>query len=232
MKSKINILYVTFAILAIASIMIALKTEKDREYTGVEYDSLPRFESDEAMLEAFKEVRENNNYMFEDSMMRTISTTDSVAAGAAPKAESGVDFSETNIQVAGVDEADILKTDGKYIYALTNNNLAIIRAYPEDKAEILSLIEYDDFYPQEIFIEDDKLVVFGSISYSFENIEPVERTIGMPEVYPSPRYISLMAVKLYDISDRSNPEFEKTWEFEGNYLTSRKIKTDVYFDLS
>src|SRR3989344_4882294 len=53
-------------------------------------------------------------------------------AGGGPistTSESSVpDYSKTNVQVEGVDEADMVKSDGRYIYVLTNNKVSIIRA--------------------------------------------------------------------------------------------------------
>jgi len=47
-----------------------------------------------------------------------------------PKASASNDFSGTNNQQANVDEADILKTDGEYIYTISGNILSIVKAYP------------------------------------------------------------------------------------------------------
>ena len=47
----------------------------------------------------------------------------------------GIDYSPTNIQVLGVDEADIVKTDGKYIYlASSQGSVFIAEAFPTEKA--------------------------------------------------------------------------------------------------
>ena len=46
---------------------------------------------------------------------------------------------------------------------------------------------------------------------------------------PYPRYMSAMSVRLYDISNRDNPELLRTVDFEGNYMTSRKIGDYAYF---
>lgn len=42
--------------------------------------------------------------------------------------EKGVDYSQTNVQVEGIDEGDIVKTDGRYIYVLRDNELVILEA--------------------------------------------------------------------------------------------------------
>ena len=66
------------------------------------------------------------------------------AVGTSESAsDSGAsDYSTTNIQVEGVDEADIVKNDGKYIYVVTGNKLVIIDSYPVDQMDILSEIEF------------------------------------------------------------------------------------------
>ncbi|MEM2874818.1 MAG: beta-propeller domain-containing protein [Candidatus Hadarchaeales archaeon] len=71
----------------------------------------------------------------------------------------GRDFSTTNIQVLGVDEADIVKCDGTYIYVVSGENIFIISAYPPEDAELLSNIEAE--YPVEIYVNGDMLAVIG-----------------------------------------------------------------------
>jgi inhibitor of cysteine peptidase len=64
-----------------------------------------------------------------------------VPVPAAVTDASAADYSGTNIQVAGVDEADIVKTDGEYIYCVSGNKTIIVRAYPPEQAQVLSEIE-------------------------------------------------------------------------------------------
>ncbi len=73
---------------------------------------------------------------------------------------NNVDYSQTNIQVLGVDEADIVKSDGEFIYVVSGNKVFIIDAGPED-ARILSTIEVDET-PTGIFINGSKFVILGS----------------------------------------------------------------------
>jgi len=79
---------------------------------------------------------------------------------------SSVDYSQTNIQVAGVDEADIVKTDGKYIYAVSGSRVSIIDAYPAESAKIVSTLYFNGSVG-EIFINGNRLVVFGQESYQY-----------------------------------------------------------------
>jgi uncharacterized secreted protein with C-terminal beta-propeller domain len=61
-------------------------------------------------------------------------------------------YSRTNVQVEGVDEADIVKTDGEYIYAFINKEIVIAKAYPVEEARIVSKINIqalqNQWYPQ------------------------------------------------------------------------------------
>ena len=214
--------------------------------------NIARFSSGDELLKAFEDARQSGSG---GMLYRTFGAMKGVAvmeaeAVEAPQAaaDSGRDFSETNVQVKGVDEADIIKTDGDYIYTIAQGNLVIAKAYPAEQAEILSTTKLSNFYPNELFIHNDKLLIFGSTSYNFETPKAQEQeeenqgetpeqgeianakmtaSIRAPDYYPY--YRSFMTVKLYDTSDKENPELLRTVDFEGNYLTSRKINENVYF---
>ncbi|MFW6111258.1 MAG: beta-propeller domain-containing protein [Thermoproteota archaeon] len=53
-------------------------------------------------------------------------------------AEAKLFHSTTNIQVAGQAEADMVKTDGEYLYVVSGSTVYILRAYPVDHSEVLS----------------------------------------------------------------------------------------------
>ena len=85
----------------------------------------------------------------------------SAAPAPAPVFE---DFSRTNIQVQGVDEADIVKTDGQYLYQVNRGRIIIARAYPTEQMEVCSTVTFNDrnFNPQEIYVDEKHLVVIGT----------------------------------------------------------------------
>ncbi len=163
-------------------------------------------------------------------------STPNAAKMAEPAA--GSDFSKTNVQVEGVDEADIVKTDGKYIYTATKNYITISKAYPVEETELSSKIKLDNATPQEIFVDGDNLMVFGRRNYPYRQPLPLEKkSAGIspirPEIYPPPYHFTNVAfVEIYDISDRKNPSLKRKLEFDGDYQTSRKIGSDVYFVLN
>ena len=65
-----------------------------------------------------------------DTLEEISSLHQGMQKSSAPAAPSVTDHSTTNIQVAGVDEADTVKTDGEYIYLASGNKTIIVKAYP------------------------------------------------------------------------------------------------------
>ena len=138
--------------------------------------------------------------------------------GEAP-APSDSSYSTTNIQVAGVDEADLVKTDGQYIYLVSENSTFIVRAYPPEQAEIVSEIESEGT-AIELFINGDRLVVFEQEMPDYDGVAEGESYVPYisPEVF----------VKVYDISDRAAPLLQRELSANGAYLDSRMIGDYVY----
>lgn len=143
-----------------------------------------------------------------------------VSAGLSQKSlQAGEDYSTTNVQVAGVDEADIIKTDGKYVYAVSGKSIFITEAYPADQAKIISKIELKST-PQNLYLNGDALVVLGQDDAIYEKMQNREM---MP--YRSSQYAF---VKVFDISDKKNPKQVRDLDFEGNINNSRMIGDYVY----
>ena len=161
-------------------------------------NAMETFESCDQLVTAFKNSRESAQSYWKGGVLRTLggaqpmmAMAESVDSAAGAVAGSGVpDYSETNVQVEGVDEADIVKTDGNYIYTITQGNwyygrwdvaeekeqnypkLVIAKAYPAEDAEIVSETSLGEFYPSEIFIHNDRLLVFGNTYEEIEWEEP------------------------------------------------------------
>jgi uncharacterized secreted protein with C-terminal beta-propeller domain len=132
------------------------------------------------------------------------------------------DYSTTNIQVAGVDEADFVKNDGKYIYAVSGDKVVIIDAYPAENAKIVSEIELNGT-PSNIFVNKDKLIVFGTESvYGGPLYESAVKCLGCGG------YSSDTFIRVYDISDRANPVLTRNVTMNGYYFDSRMIGDYVY----
>jgi len=101
---------------------------------------------------------------------RFIGTQGMALSDSAIEASAVSSYSTTNIQVAGVDEADIVKVDDRgYMYVVSGSVVHILKAYPPAQAEIVSRIAFGDLYPIGIFVQGNKLAVLGS-DYTFPKI--------------------------------------------------------------
>lgn len=159
---------------------------------------------------------------------------ESVAKESDGSESSAGDYSSTNVQVEGVDEADIVKSDGKYIYVVSGNKVVILDAYPAEDMEIVSEINFSN-YISDIYINGDKLIVFGNEQIvSSEDGEKeiteiaVNNKMGVAYDMYYPRYNYQPAVFIYDVSERDEPVLENTIVLDGNYVDSRMIGDYVY----
>lgn len=128
------------------------------------------------------------------------------------------DYSSTNIQVAGVDEADIIKTNGNYVYLLDYNDLYIIKAVPAGAASVVTKITFKS-RPQEFYISGDRLVVFGYDNQIYK--DATYKTFK--------RQNSFTYLKVFDISDPKNPKQVRDLNLEGSYSDSRVVGDYLYF---
>jgi uncharacterized secreted protein with C-terminal beta-propeller domain len=152
---------------------------------------------------------------------------------ALPVGLSGtVDHSQTNVQVVGVDEPDIVKNDGKYIYTISDSTLTIIDAYPAAGASVISKTQISDT-PKDLFVNGDRLVLFTTGTGTQETM-PQPATGALPGIarempMPPYRYYSPSTHAIvYDISDRNNPKVMKDYTIDGDYTDARMIGSLVY----
>ena len=131
------------------------------------------------------------------------------------------DYSQTNLQEVGVDEGDIVKTDGNYIYALYGSTVRIIKAEGENLEKIseISLPERDEEV-HEMYLDGNvlNLIATGNEASMDEQEE---------DVYFVDRK-SYTRVYTYDIHEKETPKLSGYTEQEGYYKTSRKNGDMLY----
>lgn len=203
---------------------IAPINEVTAEQTKISQE-LPKVENFKNLYAMLK-ARDTKRYYIDD-MLSVDSITNANSKNETATNEVANDYSKTNTQVQGVDEADIVKTDGTYIYYLTNEKLTIINTENASQMKEMSTIKFDEtFTPEELFLNNDKLIVIGT-RYEYDK---TERKIGIDEDYLYPNYMdkTYTSAKLYNVKDKINPTLERTVEVEGDYLTARMIGSNVY----
>lgn len=127
-----------------------------------------------------------------------------VAENSAALTDSagGASFGTTNTQVKDVDEDDIIKNDGKYIYVLTDSSIKIIDAA---NMKLMSKTNIDSRGSNGLYLYGNKLIAVGH-DYSENNQTFIE---------------------IYDITDKSNPKLINEFAQDGGYFSSRLVDGKV-----
>lgn len=130
------------------------------------------------------------------------------------------DYSRTNTREADVDEADIVKTDGRYIYSVTDemNEIGIVDTAAEKMEKVSDLVLEDCEYIQEIYVQDNRLIVLYQEAY---------RPIGSGDE-KSYWSTDTMMTAVYDISNPAAPERMNDFTQSGAYHTSRMYGDYLY----
>ena len=204
--------------------------------TGIKYSEtdLPKFKSIQELRNALT-VYENDRYatngglifdtvisestsQFESAVSKDAVASQTKNDSVQDLSDTNRDHSTTNNQVANVDEADIVKTDGNYIYYVANNKVYIASANKLDLLSTIEIAETDSerFYPTEIFINKDKLIVLGT-HYIYE----YEENIFEKEYYDYGYYSSSKSrtkVMVYNMKDKKDLKLVREVAFDGNYV--------------
>ena len=144
--------------------------------------------------------------------------------------------SDTNVQVQNVDEADIVKVDDKYIYYVSGKKVVIIDAEkPETSEKIVEInFENEKFYPREIYVNNQKLIIVGNeyndtVKTEFAEIDSATNDMSIKEDIINVNDDSKSGVIIYDISNVKEPKEIRRVMVDGMYLSSRKIENYIYF---
>jgi uncharacterized secreted protein with C-terminal beta-propeller domain len=198
----------------VAALAVGLsKPERSQTHGATELSQFSSYQD----LEDFAENHAAYPYYYTNGW-RDVLTLGAIEDGeAAPSYAS--EYSKTNIQVEGVDEADIVKTDGEYIYLVLDNRLVIVKAYPPEEAHILSNIELDGRIAG-IFINEDRLVVFEDGTQAYATRQDL--------LAPYYQTTQKTSIKVYDVSDRETPILTRDVAVDGFYFGSRMIGNYTY----
>ncbi len=136
------------------------------------------------------------------------SSTISFGTGSGSIRTNTESYSKTNTQVENVDEADIIKTDGKYVYSLTADKIVITNVEDLAKPEVVGKVTLEDstYIPEDLVLYNDYLIAIGTKSTSS---------------YSPTRNNATTGVFVYDMKDKKNLYVVKEFEIAGKYNTCR-----------
>jgi len=161
------------------------------------------------------------------------------AAQSSSSVSSAPSHSETNNQVAGVDELDTVKTDGQYIYTVSNNTVVIVSAYPVTNAQLVSRISIRNQTIDGIFLSGSRLAIVSEaprIVYNMYGACGISTFVGASTrvAYPTSYYVPIRpqvqntSISVYDLTNRSNPSLQTTVTINGTFIGARQIGTFAY----
>ena len=211
--------------------------DKDKDKGGLSSIFGGDDENYDEVYSYFKAYKDHmDNIVYEDVVdYEMVESADEAPAGDSAKSDSSssrqnlagtttagtyeeeVEFTDTNVRTEGVAEADIVKTDGKYIYEYDSMTEHLVFYSVKDgeikKEGTVNVLE-DDYHFIEMYIYGDKLVLVGTESeassyYWYDN--------------NASTYVAV-----YDISDKGDPELEDTFVQAGGYYTSRMVDGKLY----
>jgi inhibitor of cysteine peptidase len=173
-----------------------------------------------------KEEKQNQKFFtaIKEDKASEESSMDNAASDTSSKA-SGQEVSGTNVQVQGIDEADIVKTDGEYIYQVVDGRVNIISAKSAEKMEHVASIQFQQtFSPSQLFLDKGQLLIIG-YSYSYET-NTAEKKVAADSLYAPMNEMTRALV--YDVKDPTKPILEREISLEGYLSSARKIGSKVY----
>lgn len=228
---------------------------------------LPAIGTQEKLAELLRDMADRGSYSYgvveAGAAEVPVSAADKSTAAAeqapAPAgAEADNDYSKTNVQVEGVDEADWVKTDGDYIYQISGSRVMIADISDPAKPRLAAELDYvkeEGFQPQQLYIDDAKLLIIGTKQMS-EAPVPMEggasdsggaaerpapdgaaaasgssADIAVSDkmaIMPPHYYKSMVKTFVYELGNDGKPTLTRQLEQEGSYLSSRKIGDALY----
>lgn len=160
------------------------------------------FSSAKEIKEYFKSIEKNNkSYNF---------FKDTIKGAETAKDTASLSYSKTNVQVENVDEADIIKNDGEYIYTASSNSENKISIYKPDgkKVKLMSQIEYNN-------VDDDENEAFISDIYIYNN-----SLIAQSYSYDENSW-EYTNIDIYSLADIKKPKKIYSFSQQGSYVSSR-----------
>ena len=188
---------------------------------------------EEARTQILQAIEEQHFYggMWMDDDMVMAESADGDATGSSSQPQQtrrveGSDYSGTNNQEQGVDEADFVKTDGYNIYFINGRNLVIFEVPEFGELNLLSTTSIQG-NPTAMMLDGNRLVVISSVStWTIASNDPLSEELGWDDSN-SWRTNSLTKFTVLDITNRSSPETDKELFIEGNYMTAREVNATV-----
>ena len=211
------------SLVVIEEAQITEATDNGLKYPKISYEDI--YQAMSATWDREYSYMRNEIPMAEPEAVVTEEAAEDVEMGAM-KYSADESYNETNVQTVGVDEGDIVKNDGRYLYQK-------IQVLEEKRAKwVIQVIDTKDGLKEvaridgiegllEFYIWEDLLVTIEE-KYLSHELDSVEEFYAVK--YFGNNYHE---IKIFDIEDRTQPKEIETFHLQGQYASSRIA--DGYF---
>lgn len=186
------------------------------------HENLEKLSGEKQLREYFTYLikMDKDNQKYDNSRLETTEDSSKSTDASGVGGEGAItenDYTTTNNQVEGVDEADLVKTDGSFIYSITESAVVISNVQNPRAMTLATKLTFPEYtYPQQLFLTGDTLVVIAG-SYS-----------TLPNDVMRMRQLSLTSVYLYDISNPKAPQKLREFGSEGDVSGARLTDNILY----
>lgn len=155
-----------------------------------------------------------NSFMARELVLKQSPSLDTMSSNK----DSSSEYSQTNNQVSTVDEADIVKTDGTYIYTLSQNKIIVVKTENNKIIAEIQLEKSSDIV--NFLIKENKIIIFSQEYISHFNIDEIS-------LLPQEIFSQVTSLSIYE---NINEEFNliTSYSIEGNYNDARLIEDYIY----
>lgn len=181
-------------------------------------------------MASFNDDSELENYLktqYANSALDSNFTTELATGGNPDGVTADEQYSQTNVQEAGVDESDMVKTDGRRFYVASGRTLKIVDI--SEPMQVQTELTFEGYVDGLYLYESLLLVLFTPDGWGgdpwLDDPPATDILVGMPYWIPIQQKLG---VAIYDISDPSQPRNLKTVQFDGHLVSSRLVESKLH----
>lgn len=198
-----------------------MNPEKAKEKSTLIYEELAGLLPKAKSCEALDDFTPPNYPVLYDAV-REDSPADSEATESVGSGSGEKDYTSTNIQQAGVDEFDRIKTNGDTLFSVGSFSVSLVDLRDDGSMNKLEEIAVEGFYPNNLLLDGKYLAIQGNRYEGYDYYDltyadaPENSRIAMP-------LSSAVSVLLYDVSQPAKPKFLREYQVEGYSAEGRLI---------
>jgi uncharacterized secreted protein with C-terminal beta-propeller domain len=162
-------------------------------------------------------------------VQKTTSDASAEAAPATPTAVSApaasgsasTEFSTTNVQEAGIDEPDVVKTDGHHVYVASGRQLRVIDV-SGDAPRVVSTLALDGGYAHQLLLRGTRALVLSTVSapIAYDVASVPQQGPARTAIAPGPGRSTVLLTEI-DLTDPAAPKVARTMTLDGDYVDAR-----------